>query len=172
MSREGPVNFGKPLLYLTIAGCIAGGIYIWKTWPATYEGIGWKVSFPNRWEASAYPDPANPMNERTIAKGPLAEEGMEGVAWVTVNRHGTLDWPRYALDCIPGTPDKMDPDGEVDHKRSMLFEYQDEKSFRYTGVAMQRGDAVIIVAIGAPLNLFETNRERLEKCAKSLRTWR
>ena len=172
MSREGPVNFGKPLLYLTVLACAAGGFYLWKTWPATYEGIGWKVSFPNRWETTPYPDPSNPFLERVISKGPLAEEGMEGVAWVTVNRHGTLDWPRFAIECIPGTPDKIDPDAEVDHKRTMLFEYHDDKNFQYTGAAMQRGDAIIIVAIGAPTNLFETNRERLEKCAKSLRTWR
>jgi hypothetical protein len=172
MSREGPLNFGKPLLYLTIVGVIAGGIYLWKTWPSTFEGNGWKVDFPNRWETTPYPDPSNPLNERHASKGPLAEEGMEGVAWVTVNRHGTLDWPRFAIECLPGTPDKTDPDNEIDHKRAMLFEYQDDKNFRYTGAAVQRGDAIVIVAIGAPVPLFETNRERLEKCAKSLRTWR
>src|SRR5262245_339725 len=102
MSREGPINFGKPLMYLTIIGCIGGGFYLWKTWPATFEGNGWKVDFPNKWETNPFPDESNPLNERHVSKGPLMEEGAEGVGWVTVNRHGALDWPRFAIDCIPG----------------------------------------------------------------------
>jgi hypothetical protein len=172
MSREGPINFGKPLLYLVLLGVAGTGIYLWRTWPARYETPGWLVDFPTGWEANPFPDPANPINERVVAKGPLIEEGMEGVAWVTVNRHGTLDWPGYAIACIPGTPDKTNPDGEIAHKRTMFFEYQDDKNTRYMGAATQRGDAVVIVAIGTPVQLFETNRERLEKCVKSLRVMR
>jgi hypothetical protein len=170
MSREGPVNFGKPLMYLTIVGCIAGGIYLWKTWPATYEGPGWKVDFPNGWETAPHNDPTQPG--MVVSHGPLAEEGMEGVGWVKLLIHGTLSWPQLALDLIPGTPDKMDPDGEIAHRKSMIFEYEDDKNMRYTGVCTQRGDALVMVAVGAPKHLFETNRGRLEKCAQSLRVWR
>jgi len=171
MSKEGPINFGKPLMYLAIIGCAGLGYYLYKTWPATYEGNGWKVDFPNGWESGPHNDPTQPG--MVVSHGPLLEEGMQGVGWVKVWVHGTLDWPRMAIDLIPGaTPDKMDPDGEIAHKRTMFFEYQDDKSMRYTGAATQRGDAIIIVALGAPLHLFDSNRERLEKCAKSLRCWR
>src|SRR5262245_38304139 len=134
MSREGPINFGKPLLYLVIVGVIGTGIYLWRTWPATYEGVGWKVDFPNGWETSPYREPSNPVNVRGMSKVPLKEEGVEGVARVTVNRHGTLDWPRFAIDMIPGgAPDKTLPDEEIAHKKAMFFEYQDDKNMRYTG---------------------------------------
>jgi hypothetical protein len=170
MSREGPINFGKPLLYLVLAGVAGGGFYLYKTWPARYETSGWLVDFPTHWEAAPFDDPTSPG--KVVAHGPLLEEGQEGVAWVTENRHGTLDWPRFVIERIPGGAPDVTREDEIAHKKSLLFEYSDEKEFRYTGVATQRGDAVIIVAIGAPKHLFDTNKERFEKCVKSLRVMR
>lgn len=168
---EGPVSFGKPLLFLVLAGVGGGGFYAWKNWPAHYEGNNWEIDFPNKWEAAPFADPSDPGNERAAGKGPLIEEGMQGVAWVTVNRHGTLAWPEFPLSRIPGTPDSTE-DTEIVHKKTLLFEYEDDTGTRYRGAAMQRGDAVVIAAIGCPKHLFPTNRERFDKCVKSLRVTR
>lgn len=163
---EGPVSFGKPLLFLVLAGVAGGGFYAYKNWPSHYEGNNWEVDFPNKWEARLFNDPTSPG--KVVAQGPLLEEGMQGVAWVTVNHHGTLAWTEFPISKIPGTPDQVE-DTEVHHKKTLLFEYEDETGTRFRGAAMQRGDAVVIVAIGCPKHLFANNRERFDKCVKSLR---
>ena len=171
MSKEGPINFGKPLLYVVLVGVAATGAYLYRTWPSRYETPGWLVDFPNKWEAAPFDDPTSPG--KVVAHGPLVDpDGPEGVAWVTVNPHGTLQWPNFAIEKIPGAAPDVTRDDEVAHKRALIFEYNDEKEFRYMGAAVQRGDAVVIVAIGSPKHLFDENRQRFEKCIMSLRTMR
>jgi hypothetical protein len=162
---EGPVSFGKPVLFLILAGLGGGGYWAYNNWPVHYEGTGWEIDFPNKWEANPFNDPTSPG--KVVATGPLVEEGMTGVAWVTINMHGTLAWPDFVLQKLPGTPDKTE-ETEIAHKKSLMFEYEDN-NIRYIGSAIQRGDAVIISAIGCAKHLFPTNKERFEKCVKSVR---
>lgn len=162
---EGPVSFGKPLAFLVLAACVGGGVYAYMHWPSHYEGDGWEIDFPNKWEAGPFNDPAAPG--KVVAKGPLLEEGMEGVAWATVNRHGTLDWPRFVQDNVPGTWDKQE-DLEIAHKKAVMFEYEHNET-RYMGVGVARGDAVVICAIGCAKPFFANNSERFRKVLMSLR---
>jgi hypothetical protein len=168
---EGPVSFGKPLFFLVVIGCAGGGYYAYTHWPTHYDGVNWSIDFPTKWEAAPYPDPADGGNERVMAKGPLIEENSgEGVAWVTVNRHGTLNWPAFVQMKTPGTFDWSQED-ELDHKKCLYFTYEDN-NIRYTGVGVQRGDALVIAAIGCAKHQFAVNKERFEKCIKSVRVSR
>lgn len=162
---EGPVSFGKPLLFLVLAGVGGGGYYAYTHWPAHVEGQGWEIDFPNKWEQVPFNDPSAP--EKIVTKGPLLEEGQEGVGWVSINRHGTLNWPAFVQQNVPGTIDTS-YETEIAHKKSLLFEYEDN-NIRYLGSAVQRGDAVIISAIGCAKQFFPTNKERFDKCVKSVR---
>ncbi len=166
---EGPVNFGKPLLWIVIVACVGGGYYAYTHWPVSYDGEGWGVSFPNKWEAKSAGDSSTPS--RITASGPLLEEiHGQGTAWAFLFRHGTLAWPDMAIAHIPGTPDKQD-DVEIDHKRALIFEYEDN-NIRYLGASVQRGDALVMFAIGCPKPFFDANRPGFEKVVKSVRCWR
>lgn len=168
---EGPVSFGKPIFFLILVGMAGGGYWAYKNWPSHYEGQGWTIDWPNKWECAPFPDPAEPANQRVAAKGPLGEEGSgEGVGWVTVNLHGTLDWPTFAHKKVPGTID-WSMDDEIDHKKTLIFTYEDN-NIRYIGSAVQRGDAVVVSAIGCVKPYFDANKPRFEKCVRSLRVSR
>ena len=163
---EGPVSFGKPLLWLVIIGCIGGGYYAKTHWPVSYDGDGWSVDFPNKWEPKSAGDSSNPS--RIVASGPLVDElHGQGIGWGFLWRHGQLAWPEMAVRNIPGAPDKQD-DTEIDHKRALIFEYEDN-NIRYMGASVQRGDALVMFAIGCSKPNFEANRALFEKTVKSIR---
>jgi hypothetical protein len=169
---EGPINFGKPLLYLVILGCAGAGFYAWKNWPSHYEGNGWDIDFPNKWEASISTDPATPG--KVIANGPLKDETHgPGVGWVTVNYHGALDFRAFVAERVNTTLENVNADEEIGHKKAMIFEYEEpDNGFRFLGSAVQRGDAVVIAAIGCKKTFFEDNKLRFEKVVRSVRCQR
>lgn len=167
---EGPVNFGKPLLFLVIAACAGGGYYAYNNWPAHYAAAdgGWEIDFPHGWEATPFNDPASPG--KVVASGPTLQGEVEGkgVGWVTVNFHGQLAWPDFAIKNVPGTIDKQETNIEIAHKKAFIFEYEAD-GIRYRGSAVQRGDAVIICAIGCQTAFFAQNLPKFEKTIQSIR---
>ena len=169
---EGPTNFGKPLLYLTIIGCIGGGYYAVTHWPYTYEGAGYSVNFPHGWQAGPANDAADPT--KVSASGPLPklESGEEqtGVGWCKVVYHGALDMNAFMAQHTPGTADWTESI-DVDYKKGQLFMYEDNVT-RYYGVGVDRGDAVVFAAIGCPKDKFALNKAIFEKVAKSLKCQR
>lgn len=169
---EGPTNFGKPLLYLVIIGCVGGGYYAFTHWPYSYEGAGYSVSFPHGWEAGPANDPAEPT--RIAAKGPLPKlpsgEEQSGVGWCKTVYHGALDWPSFMATHMGGTADWTEMT-EIDYKKGMLFIYEDNVT-RYYGVGVDRGDAVIFLAMGCAKDKFNSNKMLFEKVIKSLRCQR
>lgn len=169
---EGPVSFGKPLMWIVILGCAGGGYYAYKNWPVTYEGAGWSVKLPNGWEAGPANDPADPT--KVVGRGPLkktpAGEEQEGVMWARVVFHGTLDWASFMRHNLPGTADWSE-DLDLDYKKAQLYMYED-KDLRYYGVAVDRGDAMIFVAMGCNKTNFPIHKDALEKVARSVRCQR
>lgn len=169
---EGPVSFGKPLLYLVILGCIGGGYYAYSHWPVSYEGAGWNVNFPHGWEAGSANDASDPT--RVFAKGPLPKmdlpDEQAGVGWAKIVYHGTLDWNSFMQAHLPGTPDWTN-DVDVDYKKARMYMYEDQTT-RYFGVAVDRGDAMIFCATGCAKNLFPKYKDIFEKVAKSVRAQR
>jgi hypothetical protein len=168
---EGPVSFGKPLLYLVIAGCIGGGVYLYTHWPVSYEahdGVAtWSIDFPHGWEVSPANDPAVPS--KIIAKGPLKEE-IPGAAWVCIVPHGTLDWPGLAIRSLGGTVDTQE-DTEIAHKKALIVEFEDANT-RWEGVAVQRGDVLIVGCVGCPKTYFAENKPMIDKVIRSVRCTR
>jgi len=166
---EGPVNFGKPLLFLVIAGCIGAGYWAYKNWPTHYEGPGWDIDFPNKWEATVTNDPSSPG--KVVANGPLkVEEHGAGVGWVTLTYHGTIDFKAFVAEKVVTTLEKIDDSLEINHKKSFVFEYEEQESgYRYLGSAVDRGDAVVIAAIGCKKAFFEDNRAAFEKVVRSVK---
>jgi len=169
---EGPTNFGKPILWLVILGCAGGGYYAYTHWPVTYEGAGWTVKLPNKWEVTPANDPSD--TTKIVGRGPLAKtpDGLEqeGVMWGKLAYHGTLDWNSFVRDNVSGTIDWSE-DVEIDYKKARLYMYE-EKEVRWYGVAVDRGDAMVFVAAGCNKNDFPLHQEAFEKIAKSLRCQR
>jgi hypothetical protein len=169
---EGPTNFGKPLMWLAIVGCIGGGYYAFTHWPATYEGAGYSVAFPHAWEAGPANDPAD--GTKIAAKGPLPKlpsgEEQSGVGWCKLVYHGTLDMNSFMAQHTPGTADWTE-DLDVDYKKAQLFMYEDNET-RYYGVGVDRGDAVVFCAIGCLKANFPLNKPIFEKVVKSLKCQR
>jgi len=169
---EGPVSFGKYILWLVILGCGGGGYYAFTHWPSTYQGSGYSVSFPHGWEAGPANDPADAT--MVFAKGPLPKlatgEEQSGVGWCKTAYHGTLDFPSFMAAHIPGTADWTEIT-EIDYKKAQLFIYEDNTT-RYYGVGVDRGDAMIICAVGCAKDNFNTNKRVFEKVARSVRCQR
>jgi hypothetical protein len=167
MSREGPINFGKPVLYLVIAGCIGGGTYAYLNWPSVYEQVQgnsmWTVRWPHGWETTPDPGPeGNPS--RVKSSGPLIKDEFSGLGWGKTEPHGQLIWPDMVVAKIGGTPDKVEWDGFlIDNKRALRFEYEDNEN-RYLGCAIERGDVLIYVAIGCQKARFSEFYSKFEKC--------
>jgi len=170
---EGPVNFGKPLLYIVILGCAGGGYYAYTHWPAGYEGDRWSIGMPHGWTATPVNDPADPMKV-AVGGGPLPKtpDGVEqaGVIWMKLVYHGTLDWQMYMNAHIPGTPD-WTGDDDIDYKHSRQFMYEDQNT-RYYGVMVDRGDALIIAALGTTKANFPLYKTLFEKACRSVRCQR
>lgn len=168
---EGPISFGKPLMFLVVVGCIGGGYYAWSHWPVTADsGKGWSVNFPHGWEFQPAPDGVN--DSRIVASGPLPEE-QRGVGWAFMLFHGTLAWPDMVTKNLPLPPEPSSlKEDEIDHKKALFFEYEDQQNMRYMGCAVERGDALIYYAIGCPKGIFDLNRPLLEKCVKGTRCQR
>src|SRR6185295_3603539 len=166
---EGPVSFGKPLLFLIVIGCAGGGYYAYSHWPVSVDtGKGWTVSLPHGW---SYVPANDPTNESKIhCSGPLADEA-QGAAWAMMIYHGTLNWPEMVIKNLPVPPDKQ-TDDELDHKKALFYEYEDLQGMRWMGCAVERGDALIYYAIGCPKGIFELNRPTLEKSVKGTRCQR
>jgi hypothetical protein len=169
---EGPVNFGKPLLYITIVACIGGGYWTWTHWPVTYQGDNWYVNMPHGWEAGPANDPADPGKIQGAGPLPKSPDGQEqtGVIWMKVVIHGTLDWNMYINNNIPGTPDWTNDD-DIDYKHSRQIMYEDQTT-RYYGALVDRGDALVIVAIGTNKTYFEMQKPIFEKVIRSIRCQR
>jgi len=169
---EGPVSFGKPLLWLVIIGCAGGGYWAFTHNPYSYDGAGWSVKFPHGWEASSANDASDPS--KVFAKGPLPKgdlpEDQAGVGWAKVVYHGTLDWPSFMQRNLPGTA-TWSQDLDVDYKKAQMFIYEDA-SVQYLGIAVDRGDAMIFVATGCAKNLFAQYKPIFEKVAMSVRAQR
>jgi hypothetical protein len=169
---EGPVSFGKPLVILVLLGCAGAGYYAYKNWPSHYEGNGWSIDWPNKWETSPVNDPNNPG--KVAANGPLKkEEDGVGVGWVTVNVHGTIHFPTFVQEKVVFTLEKVDSGFDIGNRTAMVFEYEEqERGWRYLCSAVERGDAVVISAIGCNKNVFDDNRVHFEKVVKSVRCQR
>ena len=169
---EGPVNFGKPLLYITILGCAGGGWYAWQHWPASYDGDRWTINMPHGWTANSANDPADPA--KLIGGGPLPKlasgEEQSGVIWMKVVYHGTLDWNIYMTNHIPGTTD-WTGDDDIDYKHARQFMYEDQTT-RYYGAMVDRGDALIVAALGCAKANFSENKAIFEKAIRSIRCQR
>jgi hypothetical protein len=169
---EGPVNFGKPLAILVILGCAGAGYWAYKNWPSHYEGQGWGIDWPNKWESSEANDPARPG--KINASGPLKlEEHGSGVGWATVNYHGALNFQPFVEEKLGYPLEKVETGFDIGNKTAMTFEYEEQdRVFRFQGVAVQRGDAVVIAAIGCRKGVFEDNKQQFLKVVKSLRCTR
>jgi|SRR5579862_2454241 len=169
---EGPVNFGKPLMWIVILGCAGGGYYAATHWPATYEGSGWSVKMPHGWTASPANDPSDAT--KVVGTGPLPKtpsgEEQTGVIWMKVVYHGSLDWNMFMGIHVPGTPDSTE-DVDIDYKKSRLFTYEDQNT-RYQGIAVDRGDAMIMVAIGSTKATFSQNKAIFDGVVRSVRCQR
>lgn len=169
---EGPVSFGKPLMWLVILGCAGGGYYAYKHWPVEYEGPGWSVKMPNGWSAAPANDPSDAT--KVTGSGPLpktpAGEEQTGIMWAKVVYHGALDWDNFMRAHLPGTPDWTE-DVDIDYKKSRLFMYED-KDLRYYGAAVERGDAMIFYAMGCNKTNFPIHKAVMEKSARSVRCQR
>ena len=165
---EGPISFGKPLAILVILGCAGAGYWAYKNWPSHYEGPGWDIDFPNKWEAHEFNDPAQPG--KVVASGPLMlEEHGTGVGWVTLNYHGTLDFKAFVAEKVNTTLEAVDDSVEINHKKSFIFEYQEQDAgMRYLCSAVDRGDAVVISAVGCKKAFFDDNRAAFEKVVRSV----
>lgn len=169
---EGPVSFGKPLMWLVILGCGGGGYYAYTKWPVAYEGAGWSVSMPNKWQAGPANDPSDATKihgSGPLAKTPAGEE-QTGVLWAKVVYHGALDWDGFMRLHLPGTPD-WTQDLDVDYKKARLYMYED-KDMRYFGVAVDRGDAMVFYAMGTNKLNFPLHKAALEKSVRSVRCQR
>jgi hypothetical protein len=168
---EGPVNFGKPLFFLVLIGCIGGGYYYYTHATVGYEGHDgastYSVDFPHGWEVTPGTDPAMPT--KVIAKGPLGKEEIPGVAWMAIFQHGTLDWPNFPIRCVGGSVDPNPEDTEIAHKRALVFQFEDAAGTRWQGAAVQRGDALVICCIGCAKASFAENQPMLDKCIRSIR---
>ena len=165
MSREGPLNFGKPLFFLVLIGCIGGGIYAYLNWPAVYESRDavsyWTVKWPHDWQTV----PGNDDSQPSLVKssGPLIRDEFNGVGWAKTEPHGTLIWPDMVVAKIVGTPDKVEHDGfTIDNKRALKFEYEDNEN-RFLGCAVERGDVLVYVAIGCKKDRFAEFYSKFEK---------
>lgn len=169
---EGPVNFGKPLMYLVILGCAGGGYYAKTHWPSTYEGDGWSVRMPHDWTATSANDPADVT--KFVGTGPLPKtpsgEEQTGVIWMKLKYHGTLDWNMYMQSQVPGTPDWTGED-DIDYKKSRQFMYEDN-DVRYYGALVDRGDALVCVAIGTNKLNFPFQKPIFENVIRSIRCQR
>ena len=169
---EGPTNFGKPLLYLVLIGCVGGGYYAYTHWPYSYEGAGWSVKFPHGWEAGPANDPSDPT--KIFAKGPLPKgdlpEEQQGTGWGKIVYHGALDWPSFMQRHLPGTADWTQA-LDVDYKKAQMYMYEDQ-NIRYLGIAVDRGDAMIFCATGCAKAQFPLYKPLFEKVAMSLRAQR
>ena len=170
MAREGPLNFGKPLLYLVILGCAGAGFYAYKNWPTNVQGTGWDIDFPNKWEVSN--DPATPG--KVIVNGPLKlEEHGSGVGWVTLHYRGAIILKSFVEEKTGYTLENPDESQDIGNKKAIIFEYEDQEGgFRFLGCGVDRGDAVVIAAIGCRKAFFLDNRAHFEKVVKSLRCTR
>ena len=168
---EGPVNFGKPLLWLTIIGCAGGGYYAATHWPYTYEGQNWSVKLPHGWEMAPSSDPGD---LRLVGSGPLPKsptgEEQTGVVWAKVVPHGTLDWNMYMQNHVPGTPD-WTQDDDIDYKKSRLFIYEDQTT-RYYGAMVDRTDVLVIVAMGTNKTNFPLQKPIFENAIRTIRCQR
>jgi hypothetical protein len=166
---EGPVSFGKPLMFLVVLGCAGGGYYAYNHWPAGYDSNkGWTISMPHGWEAVPANDPTN--DSKVHCQGPILDE-QRGAAWAMMLFHGTLAWPDMITKNLPIPPDKVIEE-ELDHKRALLFEYEDLQNSRWMGCAVERGDALIYYVIGCQKPYFEANRAIFEKSVRATRCQR
>jgi len=169
---EGPANFGKPVLWIVILACAGGGYWAATHWPATYEGSGWSVKMPHGWEAVPANDPSDATKitgQGPLPKSPTGEE-QTGVLWAKVTYHGTLDWTSFLQNNIPGTTDWIGDD-DVDYKKCRQFMYEDQTT-RYLGIAVDRGDAVIFVAIGTNKTNFPLQKAVFDNVIRSVRCQR
>jgi hypothetical protein len=165
---EGPLNFGKPLLYLTILGCAGAGYWFYKNWPVHAEGQGWSVDMPNKWQA----DPQLVDDQgvpRVYMRGPLADEiqGAGQVSWVL---HGTVDWPAAPLKMLPMPPDSQE-DRDIDYKKALLFTFT-QGSNRFQGVVIDRNDAYVAYWLGCATSEFDKNQKKFQKSVLSLKVQR
>jgi len=169
---EGPVSFGKPLLWIVIIGCAGGGYYAYTHMGYTYEGAGWSVKWPHGWKADLANDPSDAT--KVAAKGPLPKGDLpdepEGIGWAKLVYHGTLDWTTFMQRQLPGTAD-WSQDIDLDYKKAQLFMYEDQ-AVRYYGIAVDRGDAMVFAAIGCEKSKFPQYKELFEKVARSVRCTR
>jgi hypothetical protein len=169
---EGPVNFGKPLLYIVIVGCIGGGYWAYTHWPATYEGAGWSIKMPHGWTAASANDPSDAtklFGSGPLPKAPSGEE-QTGVCWMKVVYHGSLDWNMYLANHVPGTPD-WTGDDDIDYKKAREFMYEDNNT-RYYGAMVDRGDALIVAAFGTNKTYFPMQKALFENSIRSIRCQR
>jgi hypothetical protein len=77
-------------------------------------------------------------------------------AFMATHTPGTADWTEIV---------------DIDYKKAQMFMYEDNVT-RYYGVGVDRGDAVVFVAIGCPKERFTLNQPIFEKVIKSVKCQR
>lgn len=127
----------------------------------------WSVTWPQGWETLPAKDPTDPSLIKSA--GPLSKDIL-GSAWGIEKYHGVVVWPDMVIQWIGKKPDIWE-ETVIDQKRALIYEYNDQQT-RYMGCAVDRGDALIFVAIGCPKASFEEFRERFKKVISSVRCGR
>ena len=169
---EGPVSFGKPLVILVILGCAGAGYWAYKNWPSHYDGAGWSVDWPNKWETTPANDASRPG--KVVASGNLkVEEHGQGVGWGWVNFHGSIHLPTFTEEKLGYPLENVVTGTDIDNKTALIFEYEEpDKNFRFLAASVERMDAVVMVAIGCNKAHFEENKPHFEKVIKSIKCFR
>ena len=84
-----------------------------------------------------------------------------------VKFHGVVLWPEMVVVCTGVKPDTW-KETTIDQKRALSFEYEEQK-YRFMGCAVDRGDALIFVAIGCPKESFDQFKETFKTVISSVR---
>jgi hypothetical protein len=76
----------------------------------------------------------------------------------------------YMTNNIPGTTD-WTGDDDIDYKHSRQFMYEDQTT-RFYGAMVDRGDALIVAALGTSKTNFPIYKPAFEKAIRSIRCQR
>lgn len=158
MSEESTFSFGKPLMaVLLLTGGLGGGYYWWTHKPVVYtDAEGYSIPFPTGWEAK-------PGDREMTALGPVTEGAGFASATTYINTGAEL---RRQLSVYgPEVYQEITIDG----KPAALGIYTEGAS-RFVEIVLQAGDKCLRFRMACPVDVFEKNREILEKCARGI-TW-
>jgi hypothetical protein len=90
-----------------------------------------------------------------------------GIGWGMVKYHGVVAWPEMVVGWIGAKADTW-KEITIEQKRALSFEYEDQQ-LRFMGCAVDRGDALIYIAIGCPKESFDQFKETFKKVISIVR---